>query len=100
MATLTQKQKLEAELYDRALTKTITVTKKKYKYEKTAGGRQRVLDSEDITEKVIQGDRAILMALAKKEKLITDWSEETKKQKFKQELDNDNFNGLAEFMEE
>ncbi|ALA06995.1 hypothetical protein AXI71_gp41 [Lactococcus phage GE1] len=98
MATLSQRQKLEAELYDRALTKTIKITKKKYKYEKTEGGRQRVLDSEDITEKVIQGDRAILMALAKKENLIKDWGDEAKKQKYQQEVEADNFSGLKEFM--
>nr|DAK55874.1 MAG TPA: hypothetical protein [Caudoviricetes sp.] len=95
---LTTKQKLESELLERALSKTVTVVTKKYKYQKTATGNKKTLAEEVVTEKFIQGDKNILMALAKENGLVVDVKEEINKHKLDELQSKDDLDGLGEFL--
>lgn len=95
---LTTKQKIEAELLERALSKTVTVVTKKYKYNKTSTGNKRTLAEEVVTEKFIQGDKAILMALAKENGIVVDVKEEISKHKLEELQAKDDLEGLGEFL--
>jgi hypothetical protein len=53
VSPLTVKQKLEEELLERALSKTVTVVTKKYKYKDTSTGKKKTLVDETVTEKFI-----------------------------------------------
>lgn len=95
---LTTKQKLESELLERALSKTVTVVTKKYKYQKTATGNKKTLSEEVVTEKFIQGDKNILMALAKENGIVVDVKEEINKHKLDELQSKDDLDGLGEFL--
>ncbi len=95
---LTTKQKLESELLERALSKTVTVVTKKYKYQKTATGNKKTLAEEVVTEKFIQGDKNILMALAKENGIVVDIKEEINKHKLDELQSKDDLDGLGEFL--
>ncbi len=95
---LTTKQKLESELLERALSKTVTVVTKKYKYQKTATGNKKTLAEEVVTEKFIQGDKNILMALAKENGIVVDVKEEINKHKLDELQSKDDLDGLGEFL--
>lgn len=92
------KKKLERELLEKATSRTVKTVTKKYKYQDTNGGRQKVLVEENVKETFIPGDRAILLALSKKEGLIIDYGDKLKESKFIQEVDSENYNGLGEYM--
>lgn len=95
---LTVKQKLEEELLKRALSKTVQVVTKKYKYKDTSTGKKKTLVDETVTEKFVQGDKAILMALAKEHGIVVDVKEEINKRKLDELRAEDDLDGLGEFL--